>query len=470
MINDNLTRRAMDNLLKTWKEPVPGSMDHRPVFSPDIVRPIENALIQWKTAVLQKQRQTQPNTPTPPNTVAPQAVAYGGLAGNFNMASNAFSPPPPSPNIAVLQADISSLVTRLHTQFAASPYDTDVQNKLKTVLQLQTMVSNGSVADASLHAVRSSVTAFAAGLAPQVQAPAPRWQPPVQSTMQFPQSAADLLTSLAKSGVLGNIPKPIVPVPASTPLPLAVSTASLLQSLQSILPVPPIPSNIPSSAPAAPLRCTKPRIPFSSAALKQFRPELVRSLYDDQPNQCSTCGRRFLATEDGRAKKSRHLDWHFRTNQRMADPNTGRGQHRNWFVDEMEWIRLTDFDPSTTTADAVAAVTAAKKEKGPQDQYVRAPAGVTSHTCSICQEEMRSSYSEELQDWVFMNAAMYNGKIAHATCGEEIRKSTMQPLATAAALGSVDGQRQRSATPDSMLGKRKAEGLLVGNGARVKMG
>ena len=57
MINDPLTRRAMDNLLKTWKEPVPGSMDHRPVFSLEVVRPIENALIQWKTAILQKQRQ-----------------------------------------------------------------------------------------------------------------------------------------------------------------------------------------------------------------------------------------------------------------------------------------------------------------------------------------------------------------------------------------------------------------------------
>ena len=79
MINDPLTRRAMDNLLKTWKEPVPGSMDHRPVFSVDVVRPIENALIQWKTAVLQKQRQVQPqaayrSTPTPPQFNGQYAV------------------------------------------------------------------------------------------------------------------------------------------------------------------------------------------------------------------------------------------------------------------------------------------------------------------------------------------------------------------------------------------------------------
>ncbi|KAI6883113.1 hypothetical protein KC355_g21928, partial [Hortaea werneckii] len=68
---DQGTRRAMDGLLKTWKEPVPGSLDTRPVFPPEAVRPIENAMIQLRTA-LQKQRQGQPqlaghrNTPTPP--------------------------------------------------------------------------------------------------------------------------------------------------------------------------------------------------------------------------------------------------------------------------------------------------------------------------------------------------------------------------------------------------------------------
>lgn len=47
-----------------------------------------------------------------------------------------------------------------------------------------------------------------------------------------------------------------------------------------------------------------------------------------------TCGRRFLATEEGREKKARHLDWHFRTNQRLAD-SAKRGQSRSWYVDEL---------------------------------------------------------------------------------------------------------------------------------------
>lgn len=50
---DNTTRRKMDEMLKTWKEPVPGSIDTRPVFPPDVVRPIENALIKARTEALQ---------------------------------------------------------------------------------------------------------------------------------------------------------------------------------------------------------------------------------------------------------------------------------------------------------------------------------------------------------------------------------------------------------------------------------
>ena len=70
---DSSTRRSMDGMLKTWKEPIPGSLDTKPVFEPDLVRPIENALIKAKTAALQSNRQVQNqphtpyrNTPTPP--------------------------------------------------------------------------------------------------------------------------------------------------------------------------------------------------------------------------------------------------------------------------------------------------------------------------------------------------------------------------------------------------------------------
>jgi pre-mRNA cleavage complex 2 protein Pcf11 len=252
------------------------------------------------------------------------------------------------------------------------------------------------------------------------------------------------------------------------------STAALLQSLQNVLPAP-SQSSAPRQPPAQ-NAAVPPSVPITAASLKTFRPELVYLLYDAQPNQCSTCGRRFQATQEGREKKSRHLDWHFRTNQRMADPNTNRGHHRNWFVDEMEWVRHIEFDPSTTTATAADQEAATKPQKNPSDQTVRAPAGMTKSTCSVCYEDLKSTYSEDLQDWVFTNAAKLNGRIVHATCLAEMTQSQAANMSVsnatslAAALASVHaGQRERSATPDSLLGKRKAESTMTGNGPRLKM-
>ena len=73
-------RKKLDEMLVTWKQPVPGSLDSRPVFAPEIIRPIENALIKWRTMHVQMQQKNQqdpfrtgrpmgaplPNTPTPP--------------------------------------------------------------------------------------------------------------------------------------------------------------------------------------------------------------------------------------------------------------------------------------------------------------------------------------------------------------------------------------------------------------------
>ncbi len=50
---DNNTRRKMEEMLKTWREPVPGSVDPRPVFPPEIARPIESALVQARNAAMQ---------------------------------------------------------------------------------------------------------------------------------------------------------------------------------------------------------------------------------------------------------------------------------------------------------------------------------------------------------------------------------------------------------------------------------
>ena len=54
-------RNKLNEMLKTWKEPVPGSQDPRPVFPHDTTRPIENALIKLRTMDLEKQQQETRN-------------------------------------------------------------------------------------------------------------------------------------------------------------------------------------------------------------------------------------------------------------------------------------------------------------------------------------------------------------------------------------------------------------------------
>lgn len=85
----------MDEMLKTWKEPVPGSTDIRPVFPPEVTRPIENALIKARTSAIQAQQEQMRNqqhfmgrgrpmaspapyqqTPTPPAGYRPPGQGY----------------------------------------------------------------------------------------------------------------------------------------------------------------------------------------------------------------------------------------------------------------------------------------------------------------------------------------------------------------------------------------------------------
>jgi pre-mRNA cleavage complex 2 protein Pcf11 len=99
---DNNIRRKMEEMLKTWKEPVPGSIDTRPVFPVEVTRPIENALIKARTSALQAHQeyarsQQQPmgrgrpgmvpdpyrNTPTPPNAFRPPQYAQQGYGSTY---------------------------------------------------------------------------------------------------------------------------------------------------------------------------------------------------------------------------------------------------------------------------------------------------------------------------------------------------------------------------------------------------
>lgn len=203
-------------------------------------------------------------------------------------------------------------------------------------------------------------------------------------------------------------------------------------------------------------------VPFTSAAIKIPRPHLVLKFINEKPNQCSTCGRRFTSDEVGRAKKEKHLDWHFKTKARSIEAEQ-RGQNRSWYVDEMEWITSREYeddvgleDPSATTNGQSPADGAKKKEQN----FVRTPSdpAYRNATCPIDQEPFKSEWSEDVQDFIWRDAVKVGDKYYHASCYKEAMKAREAIQAvprTGTPLGGL-GHR-RTATPDSILGKRKAE-------------
>lgn len=80
---DSPIRKKLEEMLKTWKEPVPGSLDTRPVFPVEVTRNIENALIKARTAAVQLHQQQARNL---------QGRAAGTLRG-------APTPPPGTPGL-----------------------------------------------------------------------------------------------------------------------------------------------------------------------------------------------------------------------------------------------------------------------------------------------------------------------------------------------------------------------------------
>ncbi|KAG5944798.1 hypothetical protein E4U53_006819 [Claviceps sorghi] len=98
---DSNVRRKMEEMLRTWKDPVPGSMDTRPVFSHELVRPIENALMKARAATMPQQgpipgrprsvMMPHRNTPTPPGMRLQGAPPPGALPAPYVQPQYAFT-------------------------------------------------------------------------------------------------------------------------------------------------------------------------------------------------------------------------------------------------------------------------------------------------------------------------------------------------------------------------------------------
>ncbi|KAF2660164.1 hypothetical protein K491DRAFT_674945 [Lophiostoma macrostomum CBS 122681] len=584
-------RRAMEGLLRTWKQPVPESLDKRPVFDSNVTRDIENALIKFRTVAQQalSQRQVLPhglpprpqtnpmangpwrNTPTPPQNMPryaapndprirqpfPSTPQYGQYPVSATPPIQ-YPAPISSVDLENLKAELSKIITNTKTAWALSPSDVSIQTKLKALLDLETVLKTQTLPPQQLEAVRNQIQALSPSpaplpfyapppsIAPAVPTPqqaapfppastpvniaqllasikppptpqqsstptistpsladmlrrvstptqasstptamppffAPPFSAPPQAAPSLPQAApppaptpvADLASLLAQftkpagTPAVAHAPPPQpAPLPQFPPPQIGAPPASgapdwLLNALKAMpnLPVgnmpiqtPPIGSE-PMTRQVSATATASSGIELTTASMKQPRLHLVSRLYEAYPNLCATCGRRFESTPQGREKKARHMDWHFK----VKDPDAAkRGIHRSWYIGEKEWIEYREVDeaaPEQNVNGNGGPVAAAKKD--PKDKYVPVPADTTlAHApCPICQEKFDPTWNVEANDFVWMDALKVNGKIYHATCWEEYSKGS----------GIV-----APSTPDSVLGKRKAELASPASGKKVR--
>ncbi|KFX94858.1 hypothetical protein O988_06113 [Pseudogymnoascus sp. VKM F-3808] len=564
---DNNVRRKMEEMLKTWKEPVPGSIDTRPVFLPEVTRPIENALIKARTSAIQAHqeyaRSQQPvnknravpspvpfrNTATPPlQHPTPPFGQQPNTAGNQYPGSQypppygaqqqqqpaQYQPPPatqpwqPQPaqsrgygvlddNIDTLNSDIARLIAAAKNEFAQSPYDGSIQTRLKALLDLQSILGSQKLPPDQIALIKDQVKALSAASKPQAPpsqpAPAPVPNPVAVSQSPAPQpSLASLLGGqnalaalLARSSstpqnatpppppasvqppraqqpYIPTYPPPQGPTarpPSATPNPTSLldqlRAAGLLPGEPTPTGTPPIrqmpqippPGAFPGFPPPPPLHGQQlpswagaPQsavdvVQLTPASLKIPRPHLIVRLYERLGIPCTQCGRRFQNDEEGKKKKAAHMDWHFRVHQRMVEAEK-RGQHRSWYVDELDWIKSRESDEehlaSASANPADKDATSSTQGLQQKQHYLPVPDDpeLANSLCPICQEKFEMKWHDE--EFVWMDAVKIGDRIFHASCHAEARKS----------------YQRGTGTPEPVLGKRKNEEELLSVRTKIK--
>ncbi|KAI1624326.1 hypothetical protein EDD37DRAFT_681235 [Exophiala viscosa] len=547
---DGNVRRKLEEMMKTWREPVPGSLSTTPVFPHAATQTIVDSLNKFRTAAPGANRygstavqgapariaaaQPYRNTPTPPQSLPqfapaipshirspqPQVATPQQYQPTPPVSYSQPYPPQPTPyyqqpqiphpshtpqylpptpqprpvsaagvDVQKLHMDIDDLTTDAKIECATHPMDQGAQRKLASLQTLKEILDSGHASENDLIDIRNTIMQkmaekLAAGrqqatmpqnTATPVQNPYMPPQPLAQSTTG-PASGSNALfnsTNLAEllratvnqqpaSQQSSFYPPPQHGMNTPQPGPMAPPMGPenpLLAQLRA--------SGLLSGAPTPPQGLTPLptlsafgtdtaiEVTLTSASIKISRPHLIANFLNVRPNQCSTCGKRFTSDELGREKKARHLDWHFKTKARMLEAEK-RGQNQSWYVDEREWIASKEYEDDVGPVDASGAPVngaAAAAKKKPQD-FVRVPADpvLRSMACPIDQEPFKSEWSEEVQDFIWKDALQVGGRYYHASCYAEVTKGREKDGVSTPVPGMG-----RIATPDSVLGKRKAE-------------
>lgn len=249
-------------------------------------------------------------------------------------------------------------------------------------------------------------------------------QPPKLST----PDVSDLLSKLQTSALFNSVNSN--PPPASAPAPLPSGLASVLSSLGATLA-----GNIGVSG------NSQETVQLTNADLIKPRPELISRLYQDMPNQCANCGKRYRSTQ---AKmKENHVDWHFRVSDSLRDKEDIRGgvtqhrvQNRCWYLSCEAWIEFKDQEgilglfgdgngaqeDGNNNTNQKGNNGLIKKNEDPNKHKVAVPKNATLSKlpCPVCQEKFETGWDDASESWMWINAIKDKNRIYHYTCYQEV--------------------------------------------------
>jgi pre-mRNA cleavage complex 2 protein Pcf11 len=412
--------------------------------------------------------------PTPPQPAypysqppLPQTSTQTQYPGYYGTAPVQYPPAaPPTITQDQLRATLQTVMQNAAEDYKKSPLP-QTANLLRTLDGIRQVLDQQRLPQDQVESINREVSRIGAAFMPKPQDNQLSPDQLIAALLGGPSQAPAITSTPIVAPPVLAISTPPMPMPNVAPAPAATSLFDQLQAaglLHSLVPTPtpPTPTISWQSGPNL----------FDPASLKIKRPELVNQLYEAKPDQCRQCGRRFAATAAGKEQKAKHLDWHFHTNSRVAESSKSV-INRSWYIDEGAWIAYReDKDGLPTQTDARGSKSSNAAKQDPKSRWVPIPTDPSQANtlCAICMEKFEKMWSKEADQPVWIDAVKVGPKYLHASCFEEVNKSSVRTIATpsmaSVAMARTSSAQSARSTPDRVLGKRKAEDFAGGNSRR----
>lgn len=144
---------------------------------------------------------------------------------NYQLPPSYQAPPQQANNLDSLHRDIANLISAARGEFAATPWDPAIQQRLKALLDLQTILKSQQLPQDQIHLIQNQVAQLSSSARPATVAPAPApasapvSAPPPTITLPPTQKQQPDLQALLSSNALAEILNSVAKAPQPSPAP-----------------------------------------------------------------------------------------------------------------------------------------------------------------------------------------------------------------------------------------------------------